>query len=393
MRHRPISILAVSAVAVIATVRLSAIFFTPETSTVPVARLVENLERDLKADPKNVDLMINLARLHGMAYALKTETAIVARWPDKREEPFYGQNPDLIPYKPIDAPAPAADIPARDHLKKAIAYYAAALAIDPANRLALLGHGWALEQAGEKARAVAQYRQVIKEAWVAEERQRLRMPNQRYFTYEAATYLIPLLDPVRDADEIADLRAKQKLMDERPRAITPIAVPLADNVPAHAIAAPQLRIAFDADGTGVRRQWTWIGPQAGWLVHDPARRGEITSALQWFGNVTFWLFWGNGYEALAALDDDASGDLMNDELRDLAIWHDRNANGISEAGEVRSLAGHGIVGLSCRYVEGDGVSVAAQSTDGARLTSGRTRPTYDIILSHVPAPTVTMHVR
>ena len=85
----------------------------------------------------------------------------------------------------------------------------------------------------------------------------------------------------------------------------------------------------DADGSALPR-WTWISSRAGWLVHDPRRTGEITSALQWFGNVTFWLFWENGYDALAALDDDADGELAGDELRDLAIWHDRNSTGTSE---------------------------------------------------------------
>ena len=33
------------------------------------------------------------------------------------------------------------------------------------------------------------------------------MPSQRFFTAEAADYLLPLLDKERDAAEIADLRA------------------------------------------------------------------------------------------------------------------------------------------------------------------------------------------
>ena len=78
----------------------------------------------------------------------------------------------------------------------------------------------------------------------------------------------------------------------------------------------------------------------------------ITSALQWFGNVTFWLFWSNGYEPMRALDDNADGELSGAELRHLAIWHDRNRDGVSDAGEVRPLAAHGIVALSCRYVDG-----------------------------------------
>ena len=247
-----------------------------------------------------------------------------------------------------------------------------------------------LDQAGEKTRAIAEYRQVIKQAWATEESENRMLPESRFYTAEAAGYLIPLLDPSRDADEISNLRRKKKLLDDKPaRAITPLVIPLADDLSVHAIVAPDRRIAFDADGSGLPRQWTWIQPTAGWLVHDPERKGQITSALQWFGNVTFWLFWTNGYEALGGLDDDDSGALTGDELRDLAIWHDRNTNGISDPGEVRPLSDHGIVGLSCRYVDGDGITLAAFSPDGVQLTNGRTRTSYDVMLSRVDMRTLT----
>ena len=106
------------------------------------------------------------------------------------------------------------------------------------------------------------------------------------------------------------------------------------------------------------------------------------SALQWFGDVTFWLFWSNGYEPMRALDDNGDGELSGAELRHLAIWHDRNRDGVSDAGEVRPLAAHGIVALSCNYVAGDGGSFAALSPQGARMSNGTTRPTYDVILRH-----------
>ena len=141
------------------------------------------------------------------------------------------------------------------------------------------------------------------------------------------------------------------------------------------------RVRFDADGSGPR-EWTWITPEAGWLVYDADDRGTITSALQLFGGVTFWLFWSNGYEPMRALDDDANGELSGAELQHLAIWHDRNRDGVSDRGEVQSLAAHGIVALSCDYVAGDGARFAAVSPRGVRFSDGRTRPTYDVILNH-----------
>jgi tetratricopeptide (TPR) repeat protein len=363
-------------------VRLAGIYAPFEASLVPVDRLVANLERDLAADPKNATTHTNLGRLHGMAYALKTEEVPAGGFkPEDKEKPFFGPNPTLIPYRVKPAPDPPAEARAKEHLAKAIQHYEAALAIDPKSLQARLGYGWMLDQAGDDARAIDEYRRVIEQAWPAEQKVKAVMPSQRFYTQETAEYLIPLLDPAKDAAEIQDLRAKRDQLVRLPRAITPIAIPLDDRtVSPHQILDPLARVRFDADGSGLRREWTWITRDAGWLVYDVRGKGEITSALQWFGNVTFWLFWNNGYDAMRALDDDGDGELAGSELTHLALWHDRNLDGVSDSSEVRPLASHGIVGVSCRYVDGDGIRLAAFSIDGVRLADGRTRPTYDFIL-------------
>jgi hypothetical protein len=69
------------------TLQVAGEYVSIQTRMVPVARLVKNLERDLKANPKSVEVRINLARLHGMAYALKTDKVPVARW-RSRDEPY-----------------------------------------------------------------------------------------------------------------------------------------------------------------------------------------------------------------------------------------------------------------------------------------------------------------
>jgi hypothetical protein len=265
-------------------------------------------------------------------------------------------------------------------LQKALEYYQAALAIDQTNLTAGLGHAWVLEQSGKKPEAIAEYRRVIEQAWAAEQKVSRARLGQRFFTEEAAGYLIPLLDPIRDKAEIDDLQSRRDKLRAMPRPITPIAIPLSDSIDPFKVTDPVARVRFDADGSGLRREWTWITPDAGWLVYDADDRGTITSALQWFGNATFWLFWSNGYEALRSLDDDGDGKLEGAELKHLAVWHDRNRNGISEPGEVSSLATHGIVALSCEYVEGDGSRVTAFSERGVTLSDGRTRPTVDVIL-------------
>ena len=367
----------------VASTSLPAIFMRNEAQIVPVDRLVSNLERQIEASPGNIQARLNLARVHAMAYALKTDGLPATKGKNDAPEVLdYPSERSRIADVVRPATSPETKAKADHHLKEALRHYEAALASEPLNITARLGHGWVLEQSGDTRGAIAEYRRVIELAWPSEEKVRALGVGQRLFTQEAAGYLIPLLDPSKDREEIRDLTAKLDAIKSKPRAITPIAVPLADDIPASAIVDPLARVRFDADGSALGRRWTWITPNAAWLVYDPRGSGRIDSALQLFGSVTFWLFWRNGYDAMQSLDDDASGELAGDELRSIGLWQDRNADGVSDACEVRSLASAGIVALSYDHVDGDGSRFAAIAPRGVRLSDGRTRPTYDVILRH-----------
>ena len=81
-----------------ATVHLTAIYATMDTRLVPIDRLVANLERELKTDPANVQTTINLARLHAMAFALKTdEFTAPAVKPDQAELPSFPPGSSHLP--------------------------------------------------------------------------------------------------------------------------------------------------------------------------------------------------------------------------------------------------------------------------------------------------------
>jgi len=94
-----------------------------------------------------------------------------------------------------------------------------------------------------------------------------------------------------------------------------------------------------------------------------------------FGNVTFWIFWPNGYAALAALDDNGDGRLTGPELRGLCLWIDRNGNGISEPGEVVPVESLGITAIQCGcHTNATGMP---WNPAGVVFQDGSSRATYD----------------
>jgi tetratricopeptide (TPR) repeat protein len=268
-----------------------------------------------------------------------------------------------------------------------------------------LGLGWCLDQAGRTNDAIALYRKTLKVAWkrevtgdfdfqewakdvwgdVSSSRNPLRTHyhgslGDLSYSQEIIGYLSKLLDPVKDAEEIARLQNDRKTLASVPRWITPILIPL-EAGSFNEFVDEQAGVAFDLDGSGLKRKWGWLTPKAGWLVFDPEKKGKIDSALQMFGNVTFWIFWPDGYAALSALDDNGDGMLSGSELSGLAVWNDRNSNGVSEPGEVIPVEALGIESISC-HSESDANGMHWNPV-GVSLTNGLSRATYDWI---VPSP-------
>jgi hypothetical protein len=372
-------VLAVCAV-LLAAGTLSARYIRPVLEVVPVAKLVQNLERIVQKNPKDAQARLNLARVHAMAYASKTDKAEVFKGKEERGA-WFGYEHKHVPFTLTPAKDEAKEKAAKEHLAKAIQRYREAVQMAPDNLTARLGLAWTVEQSGDKKDAVKLYRAVIEQAWAKEKDLKQAPLGWHSVTAEAAGYLTPLLDATKDREEIATLKERAAQASRIPRPVTPLAIPLRDGLKAHDLEDRAACVTFDLDGTGLPQKWTWITRDAGWLVYDHRGTGKVDSALQLFGNVTFWLFWENGYQALAALDEDGDGWLTGRELQGLAIWQDLNGNGVCDPGEVRSLAEWGIVGLSCRYQtdtsRADGL---VYSPAGVRLRDGRTRPSYDLIL-------------
>jgi hypothetical protein len=367
-----------ASVAVLAlSVALDAMYARPDLERVPIDRVIANLTRIVDATPNDAEANLNLGRVHAMAWTLGKEEIEVMQ---RGGAPWLGYEPAHVPLTARRRDADD-DEAATRHLQRALEYHRRAATLRPGDLTMQLGYAWCLDQADKADEAIPIYRRVIADGWKVEAGMTSAGPGFHALTSEAASYLLPHLDAKADAAEIADLHRKSARLKALPRAITPIVVPLDDDASVDALVDPSASVAFDLDGSGRREGWQWISPRVGWLVYDHDGSGRIDTALHMFGSVTFWLFWQNGYQALATLDDNGDGELTGAELRQLALWVDADSDGVSDTGEVRPLAAHGIVALSCRFTQGHRAQVAAMSERGVRLRDGRVRPSFDVVLS------------
>lgn len=187
-------------------------------------------------------------------------------------------------------------------------------------------------------------------------------------------YLKPLLDPKKDAEELGRYDERLKVIGSKPRRVTPVLVPLGNDTSLGALIDGTARVAFDLDGRAPHAcAWDWVTPAAGILVYDPDGRGNVRSGLQLFGSVSWWVFWADGYQALAALDDDGDGWLRGPELAGIAVWRDANGDAVSGAGEVRPLTALGITGLEVRPA----VDPASGALTARVERDGHVVPSYD----------------
>jgi len=176
-------------------------------------------------------------------------------------------------------------------------------------------------------------------------------------------------------EEMERIQRSIAALERKPRAVTPIIFPLNGRGALETLLAKNRYVSFDLDGSGEVSLWPWIQADTGILVWDPKQAGRIQSGLQLFGSVTWWMFWKDGYQPLAVLDDDRDGWLSGEELMGVAVWRDRNENGISESGEVVPAQLSGILRIAVR-AEAVQAGVPFNS-QGIQLSNGTTIPTYD----------------
>jgi len=122
---------------------------------------------------------------------------------------------------------------------------------------------------------------------------------------------------------------------------------------------PAVSFDIDADGTPDNIAWTRSSSDDAFLCMDRNHNGQIDNGTELFGFATPLLSGQPakiGYLALAELDKVEAGgngdgkiDALDSAFPDLCVWTDRNRDGRSQIGEIRSLDQAGVTALYYTY--------------------------------------------
>jgi hypothetical protein len=103
--------------------------------------------------------------------------------------------------------------------------------------------------------------------------------------------------------------------------------------------------------TGEAQATGWVNAHDGLLAMDLNHDGKITSGAELFGSSTLLANGqkaADGWAALAQYDSngDSSIDSQDDVFDALKVWQDANGNGVTDAGELRSLKDVGVTSIN-----------------------------------------------
>ncbi len=373
---------------------------------VPVERLLTNTGNYIKQHPQDAQGYYVLGRLHSLAYARETNTLRV----DQREKQ---ELPGFLPWESILVKRSKGGLlseKARNHMLESVRNYRRATELAPDQPMSFLGLGWMLESGAEWAKqlgappgdeksgndanawkesALDAYRKAYSLSIGADlKHDHLGPAADSAISLEAGKGIVRILSArkptEKEQEELISVKESIAKLQKKGRAITPIIFSLNRNASLDDLLANDHIVRFDLAGDGEPGWWPWVKPDTGILVWDPKRSGRVGSGLQLFGSVTWWIAWENGYQPLAALDDDQDGSLSGEELNGLAVWRDRNTNGISEPGEVSPVQSLGIDAIAAfASAKMNGVPC---NLLGIRLKNGALLPTYDWTPREVKIP-------
>jgi len=384
--------------------------FAPAPS-VPTDRLITNISAYIEENPEEAQGYYLLARVHYMAFVNRLDHV---RSNDPGSAKKLPRLVDPRQYGKAEGEK-IKEEKAIEHARAALQLFSKAMELDKDNALYHLGLASFYEQSSPLAKEIApnpkpappapgvdppklvpESELFIKEAAAAYlsayklDREAALAKDSVFLpfypvAYEAGKAYLRLIDQhdIKPEDDktVGQIKADLAAIDGKPKAITPIVFRIEGDSPRslNDLIAQDKTVKFDLDADGVAEQRPWVNPDTAILVWDPDNTGRITSGEQLFGNMTFRMLFADGYCALDSLDDNRDGHLVSKELKGLALWHDRNVNGISEPGEVTPL-GDTPVRAIATGATGKVSGLHPMNTSGITLDDGTTRPTWDWII-------------
>jgi hypothetical protein len=110
-------------------------------------------------------------------------------------------------------------------------------------------------------------------------------------------------------------------------------------------------VLFDHDGDGIKNGTGWVKPDDGFLVFDRNGNGAIDTGAELFGDSTPLYAGGlaaDGFAALAQEDTNQDGVVNHQDANwsSLKVWRDLNQDGVSQTGELLTLAQEGITSFN-----------------------------------------------
>jgi hypothetical protein len=135
-------------------------------------------------------------------------------------------------------------------------------------------------------------------------------------------------------------------------------------------------VHFDFSGDGFAEHTAWIGANDGILAIDDNGNGLVDNGLELFGSSTQ-----DGFAVLETLDTNRDGkiDSADADFGKLRVWRDLNQNGVSDAGELQTLAQVGIASISLERHQVGGTN--AGNTVGYEGSFVRTDGTTQVVQS------------
>ncbi|WP_179958367.1 calcium-binding protein [Chitinimonas arctica] len=155
---------------------------------------------------------------------------------------------------------------------------------------------------------------------------------------------------IRLSETDKELPTKPPFDPNRTRAqIDPLVLDLNHDGVIQTIGSYESSVYFDFNKDQIAERSGWISAEDGMLVSDDNKNGFVDNLGELFGNATE-----DGFSSLRRrYDDNQDGvvDRFDSHFSDLLVWQDANQDGVSQAGELKTLAQLGVSAISTRSTE------------------------------------------